>query len=232
MCWVSSVLHCCPIKGDHEVALIKGVRIQQVGASFARGIEQQVVDLILVFQRQTGFGDGDTVGRAFYLDSILGSEVEGVLGKVTLILFVLQQRQPKQVGRVTEEESHGIHHAGLPLVLPCIAECLSRANGKTPVRRTFDHHYKGHLVGCCGCRTRSIDFVLLGHEGKLGTVEFNVDFYLSVGGHVLVNLGEIAGHGADIELVFSHVIHQGFLAQDAPLLYSASLVPSPPHLSI
>lgn len=58
--------------------------------AFAPGIEQQVLDLVLVFRRQFGFGDRDTVGRAFYLDSILGSEVEGVLDKVTLIPVILQ----------------------------------------------------------------------------------------------------------------------------------------------
>ena len=53
-----------------------------------------------LFQRQAGFGDGDTVGRAFYLDAILGGEVEGVLGKVALIPVVVQQ--PTKTGRESD----------------------------------------------------------------------------------------------------------------------------------
>ena len=42
-------------------------------------------------------------------------------------------------------------------------------------------------------------------------------------------LGEIAGHGTDIELVFSHVIHQGFLALDVTFVVQLWLgaIPSP-----
>ena len=209
-------MHGYQIKGDHEVTLVKDVGIQQVGISFAfaRGIKQQVVDLILVFQRQAGFGDGDTVGRAFYLDVILGGEVEGVLDKVSLIPVVFQQHQPKQAGRATSEhivdvylsligcqliivaahptegEGHGIRHAGLfNLFFHVLQNVFEGHTVKHPYEGLVDHHFKGHLVDCCGCRTRLIGFVHPGHEGKLGAVELHVKFHVGVGGHVLVDWG-------------------------------------------
>ena len=224
-------MHGGQVEGHHEVALLKEIGIQQVGVSFAfaRGIEQQVVDLVLVFQGQTGFGHGHPVGRAFYLDATLGGEVEGVLAKVTLIALALQQHQPKQAGgaaaehvvdvvlglaggqlvivaaHAAEGEGHGIGQAGLfHLFFHVLQNVFDRQAVKDPHKGLVHHHFKGHLVAGCGCLTRRVGFVLL--EGKLGAVELNVEFHLGVGGHVLINLGEVAGQGADVELVLSPAI--------------------------
>ena len=250
----SSVLHGGQVEGHHEVALLKEVGIQQVGVSFAfaRGIEQQVVDLVLVFQGQTGFGHGHPVGRAFYLDAFLGGEVEGVLAKVTLIAVVLQQHQPKQAGgaaakhvvdvdlgliggqlvivaaHAAEGEGHGIGHAGLfHLFFHVLQNVFDRHAVKHPHEGLVHHHFKGHLVAGRGCLTLAIGFVLPGQEGKLRAVE--LEFHLGVGRHVLIDLGEVAGQGADVELVLSRVIHQGFLALDAGLIVFGGLagIPSP-----
>ena len=243
-------MHGGQIEGHHEVALIEAVGIQQVGVAFAfaRGGEQQVIDLVLVFQRQAGFGHRHAIGRAFHSDAILAGKVERVLGKIPLIAFVVEQHRPKQAGRTTTEdivdvhlglsrrqlvivaahptegEDHGIGHTGLfHLFFHVLQNVFEGHAVKHPHEAFVDHHLKGHLVG------RDGGLVLSGHEGKLDTVEFDVEFHFGVGRHVLIDLGEIAGHGTDIELVFTRAIHHGLVALDTTLVVLLVLgaIPSP-----
>ena len=109
-----------------------------------------------------GLGHRHTFGRAFHLDAILAGEVERIFGKITLITFIVVQYQPKKGGRTTFEYVVDCPHGSdstvtgncrrasdrrgrlwdrprwsFPLVLPCTAECLGRARGKTPAQSTF-----------------------------------------------------------------------------------------------
>lgn len=61
------------------------------------------------------------------------------------------------------------------------------------------------------------------------TVEFDGKLHFGVGRFLLVDVGEIAGHGTDIELIFCCVIHQGFLTLDATHIVVTELggIPSP-----
>ena len=107
-----------------------------------------------------------------------------------------------------EGKGHGIRHAGLfHLFFHVLQNVFDGYTVKHPYEGLVDHHFKGHLVGGCDYLTLAIGFVLPGQEGKLRAVELDVELYLGVGGHVLIDLGEIAGQGADVELVFSCVIH-------------------------
>ena len=83
----------------------------------------------------------------------------------------------------TKGEGQGIRHAVLfHLFFHALQNIFDGHTVKHPYKRLVDHHFQGHLVSCCGCCTHPIDFVLLGHEGKLGTVDLDVEFYLGAGG--------------------------------------------------
>ena len=89
-----------------------------------------------------------------------------------------------------EGEGYGIRHTGLSnLFFHVLQNVFDGHTVKHPYEGPVDHHFKGHLVNCCGCRMRHISFVLPGNEGKLRAVELDVKFHLGVGGHILVDWG-------------------------------------------
>ena len=103
---LTTILYSSQVKGNYRKAFTEGVWIKEIGISLvlARTIQQQIVDLIFLSQVQDGFGQQHLIGGIFHCKGIVGSKIEGILAKMSLVAFIFHQDHPKQLRGSTSEE--------------------------------------------------------------------------------------------------------------------------------